>query len=148
MYTTLYDLIAAVDEAIEPGEEDLVAPIVAHVLRAGRAHFLRDVDVEMFWDDQDRVSGSRGKLCAGVGREARMRPSILTEQGLVHQPATGLLVTRQTSPHGGVTRSIHPCRFSGAVPDPLWITLLHGPGLYTIRSRSSPLSAPLSSALR
>lgn len=53
VYTTLYDLIAAVDEAIEPGEEDLVAPIVAHVLRAGRAHFLRDVDVEMFWDDQD-----------------------------------------------------------------------------------------------
>ena len=52
VYTTLYDLIAAVDEAIEPGEEDLVAPIVAHVLRAGRVHFLRDVDVEMFWDDQ------------------------------------------------------------------------------------------------
>ena len=50
--TTLYDLIAAVDEAIEPGEEDLMVPIVAHLLRAGRAHFLRDVDVEMLWDDQ------------------------------------------------------------------------------------------------
>jgi hypothetical protein len=52
VYTTLYDLIAAVGDAVEPGEEDLVAPIVAHVLRAGRAHFLRDVDVEMLWDDQ------------------------------------------------------------------------------------------------
>jgi hypothetical protein len=25
---------------------------VAHLLRAGRAHFLRDVDVDMLWDDQ------------------------------------------------------------------------------------------------
>lgn len=50
--TTLYDLIAAVNDAIEPGEEDVVIPIVAHLLRAGRAHFLRDVDVDMLWDDQ------------------------------------------------------------------------------------------------
>jgi hypothetical protein len=48
----LYDLIAAVDDAVEPGGEDVVAPIVAHLLRAGRAHFLRDVDVAMLWDDQ------------------------------------------------------------------------------------------------
>ncbi len=52
VYTTLYDLIAAVDDAIEPGEEDCVAPIVAHLLRAGRAHFLRDIDVDMLWDDK------------------------------------------------------------------------------------------------
>jgi len=52
VYTTLYDLIAAVGDAVEPGEEDVVAPIVAHLLRAGRAHFLRDVDVDMLWDDQ------------------------------------------------------------------------------------------------
>jgi hypothetical protein len=52
VYTTLYDLIAAVDEAIEPGEEDVVTPIVAHVLGAGHAHFLRDVDVEILWEDQ------------------------------------------------------------------------------------------------
>ena len=52
VYTTLYDLIAAVGDAIEPGEEDCVVPIVAHLLRAGRAHFLRDVDVDMLWDDQ------------------------------------------------------------------------------------------------
>ena len=52
VYTTLYDLIAAVDEAIEPGEEDVVVPIVAHLLRVGRAHFLRDVAVDMLWDDQ------------------------------------------------------------------------------------------------
>ena len=50
--TTLYDLIAAVNEAIEPGEEDWVAPIVAHLLRAGCARFLRHVDVEMLWHDQ------------------------------------------------------------------------------------------------
>jgi hypothetical protein len=39
VYTTLYDLIAAVNDAIEPGEEDCVAPIVAHLLRAGRRPF-------------------------------------------------------------------------------------------------------------
>ena len=52
VFTTLYDLMAAVDDVVEPGEEDMVAPIVAHLLRAGRAHFLRDVDVAMLWDDQ------------------------------------------------------------------------------------------------
>jgi hypothetical protein len=52
VYTTLYNLIAAVDDAIEPGEEDCVAPIVAHLLRAGRAHFLHDVDVDMLCDNQ------------------------------------------------------------------------------------------------
>ena len=52
VYTTLYDLIAAVDDAIAPSEEDYVAPIVAHLLRAGYAHFLRDVDVDMLYDDQ------------------------------------------------------------------------------------------------
>ena len=50
--TTLYDLIAAVDEAIEPGAEDFVTPIVAHLLRAGRAQFLSNIDMEMLWDDQ------------------------------------------------------------------------------------------------
>jgi hypothetical protein len=40
VYTTWYDLIAAVDAKIEPGEEDAVAPIVAHLLRAGHAQFL------------------------------------------------------------------------------------------------------------
>jgi hypothetical protein len=55
VYTTLYDLIAAVDEAIEPGEENFVTPIVARLLRAGRAQFLSHVDhvdIEMLWDDQ------------------------------------------------------------------------------------------------
>jgi hypothetical protein len=46
VYTTLYDLIAAVEAAVDPGEEACVAPIVAHLLRAGHAHFLREVDVE------------------------------------------------------------------------------------------------------
>ena len=52
VYTTLYDLIAAVDDAIAPGEEDCVTRIVVHLLRAGRARFLRDVDVDMLYDDQ------------------------------------------------------------------------------------------------
>lgn len=47
VYTSLYDLIAAVNEAIAPGEEDCVVPIVAHILRTGQARFLRDVSVEM-----------------------------------------------------------------------------------------------------
>ena len=46
VYTTLYDLIAAVDAEVEPGEEACVAPIVAHLLRVGHAQFLREVDVE------------------------------------------------------------------------------------------------------
>jgi hypothetical protein len=47
VYTTLYDLIAAVDAEVEPGEEACVAPLVAHLLRAGHAQFLREVDVEL-----------------------------------------------------------------------------------------------------
>ncbi len=49
VYTTLYDLIAAVDAEVEPGEEACVAPIVAHLLRAGHATFLREVDGELVW---------------------------------------------------------------------------------------------------
>jgi hypothetical protein len=41
VYTTLYDLIASVNNAIAPGEEACVVPIVAHLLRTGHAHFLR-----------------------------------------------------------------------------------------------------------
>jgi len=47
VYTTLYDLIAAVEAEVEPGEEARVASIVAHLLRAGHAQFLREVDVEL-----------------------------------------------------------------------------------------------------
>jgi hypothetical protein len=35
--TTLYDLIAAVQDMMEPGEEALVVPTVLHVLRRHRA---------------------------------------------------------------------------------------------------------------
>ena len=63
VYTTLYDLITAVDAAMEPGEEDCVAPIVVHLLRAGRAHFLRDVDLEMLWDDQAPVCLHEEESC-------------------------------------------------------------------------------------
>ena len=46
VYTTLYDLIAAMHDAIAPGEEACVAPLVADLLHAGRARWLREVDVE------------------------------------------------------------------------------------------------------
>src|SRR5713101_1139203 len=42
--TTLYDLMAVVEAAVEPGEEACVAPIVAHLLRAGHAQCLRGGD--------------------------------------------------------------------------------------------------------
>jgi hypothetical protein len=38
--TTLYDLIAALGAATEPGEEDLVTAAVAHLCHAGRLCFL------------------------------------------------------------------------------------------------------------
>jgi hypothetical protein len=67
VYTTLYDLIAAVREAIEPGEEDLVVPIVRHVLRAGRGRCLRDVDMEraMCWDAQAAPACLEAEACWG-----------------------------------------------------------------------------------
>jgi hypothetical protein len=66
VYTTLYDLIAAVGDAIEPGEETCVAPIVAHLLRAGHAHFLREVDVEMPWDDRAAMCLDAEACCVSV----------------------------------------------------------------------------------
>lgn len=38
--TTLYDLIAALHESIEPGEEELVTAAVVHLLHSGRVRFL------------------------------------------------------------------------------------------------------------
>ena len=38
--TTLYDLIIALHESIEPGEEDLVTTAVVHLLNAGHVKFL------------------------------------------------------------------------------------------------------------
>ena len=40
MITTLYDLIAVLNAASEPGEEDLVTAAVAHLCHAGRLRFL------------------------------------------------------------------------------------------------------------
>jgi hypothetical protein len=48
MTVTLYDLIAAVNDSIEPGEEKLVGDIVIGLLRRNRAKYLR------------RVPGARG----------------------------------------------------------------------------------------
>jgi len=40
LVTTLYDLIAALHESIEPGEEDLVTTAVVHLVNAGHVKFL------------------------------------------------------------------------------------------------------------
>jgi hypothetical protein len=40
--TTLYDLIAALNEEVESGEEELVTAAVVHLLNSGRALFSRD----------------------------------------------------------------------------------------------------------
>jgi hypothetical protein len=38
--TTLYDLITALHESIEPGEEDLVTAAVVHLVNAGHVKYL------------------------------------------------------------------------------------------------------------
>jgi hypothetical protein len=38
--TTLYDLIAALQEVVEPGEDGLVVATVVSMMRAGRIHSL------------------------------------------------------------------------------------------------------------
>jgi len=40
LITTLYDLITALHESIEPGEEDLVTAAVVHLVNAGHVKFL------------------------------------------------------------------------------------------------------------
>jgi hypothetical protein len=40
---TLYDLIAAVQNSVEPAEEALVVPIVMHMLQSYRATYLRTI---------------------------------------------------------------------------------------------------------
>jgi len=39
--TTLYDLIAALDEEVDPWEDDVVIAAVADLCNTGRLHFLR-----------------------------------------------------------------------------------------------------------
>ena len=66
VYTTLYDLIAAVQDAIAPGEEASVTPIVVHLLHAGQARFLRDVDVDMLWANRAPAGLSAAESCCPV----------------------------------------------------------------------------------
>jgi hypothetical protein len=40
--TSLYDLIAAISDEVEPGEEDLVTAMAVHLLHSGRARFAND----------------------------------------------------------------------------------------------------------
>jgi hypothetical protein len=41
--TTLYDLIAALQDTVEPDEETYIVPIVTQWLRSGRLRFHRDL---------------------------------------------------------------------------------------------------------
>lgn len=43
MTTTLYDLIASIQAAVKSDEEDLVVPMVTHILQSGRATFLGEM---------------------------------------------------------------------------------------------------------
>ena len=54
MTTTLYDLVAAIQAAVEPDQEELVVPIVAQMLHAGHATFLRRAG----WSSQQELSWS------------------------------------------------------------------------------------------
>jgi hypothetical protein len=42
LHTTLYDLMMAIYETLEPEEEDLVVPTVLHLLQTGRITALCD----------------------------------------------------------------------------------------------------------
>lgn len=66
VYTTLYDLIAAVQDAVAPGEEASVTPIVVHLLHAGHARFLRDVDVDMLWANRVPAGLFAAESCCPV----------------------------------------------------------------------------------
>jgi len=73
--TTVYDLIAAVAAEVAPGEEACVAPIVAHLLRAGHAQFLWDVDVERLCTDL-APPASRQKNSASRRHARRTRAAV------------------------------------------------------------------------
>ena len=48
--TTLGELIEAIEEEVEPEEEDLLAEIVLHLLETGRIRFLNSRgDLELLW---------------------------------------------------------------------------------------------------
>jgi hypothetical protein len=40
--TTLYDLIEAISDEVEPGEDDLIIATVVHLLNSGRVKFTGD----------------------------------------------------------------------------------------------------------
>jgi hypothetical protein len=44
VHTTLYDLMSAMYDVAEPGDEALVVPSMLHLLRTGRVAFLRAPD--------------------------------------------------------------------------------------------------------
>lgn len=71
--TTLYDLIAAVAAEVEPGEEACVALIVAHLLRAGHAQFLWEVDVERLCTDLAPACLQAEELGGPASSEANTR---------------------------------------------------------------------------
>ena len=42
--TTLYDLIAALQDVVQPGEDALVVPTMVHLLRTGRITWLSGIE--------------------------------------------------------------------------------------------------------
>ena len=69
----MYDLIAAVDAEVEPGEEACVAPMVAHLLRAGHAQCLREVDGERLCTDLAPACLQAAELGVPASSEAHTR---------------------------------------------------------------------------
>ena len=70
--TTLYDLLAALQDVVRPGKEALVAATVVSMLRAGRLTWRnRTVALESSQDECDICRGEEGTLC-GLGAFAAL----------------------------------------------------------------------------
>ncbi len=46
MVTNLYEIISAVQESLEPGDEALLVPTVMRILRSNHAVFMRDLKAQ------------------------------------------------------------------------------------------------------
>lgn len=46
MVTNLYEIISAVQDSLEPGDEDLLVPTVMRILQSGQAAFVRDLKAQ------------------------------------------------------------------------------------------------------
>jgi hypothetical protein len=64
LVTTLYDLIEAIQETLEPEEDTMVTPIVMHLLQCGRVSFHGNLEE---WADHTIVGERRGSKPAEEG---------------------------------------------------------------------------------